>query len=190
MIDAATSATEDVESERTTVGRDMARPTHDNSPLQIPPSPLSIARSSLPPNSAVSTQQPPTSNNVYQASPLQRALTPPTQSRIHHHDHPEPFPTIESSTSHESRTTGDQFRISPQGLASSSPSFSSTTIQIYCAACQGIAHLKESYACTECICGVCRACVDILFSEQGARRKCPRCGSMGGKFKPFQLDFR
>jgi len=53
-----------------------------------------------------------------------------------------------------------------------------------------VALLKESFACTECICGICPACVDVLVAEQGARRKCPRCATVGGRFKPFQLDIR
>ncbi len=130
-------------------------------------------RASLPPFSANHFQG-------YQASPLQRALTPPNQAP----DIPEPFPSVESGES------GDQFHIESRGLSDSSPSFSSTTIQIYCAACQGISRLKDSYACTECICGICQACVDVLIGEQGTRRKCPRCATVGGMFKPFQLDIR
>jgi len=121
----------------------------------------------------------------YQASPLQQALTPPSYLP----EAPEPFPSVESGDS------ADVFNIESRGLelSDSSPSFSSVArvgIQIYCAACQGISLLKESYACTECICGICQACVDVLMAEQGARRKCPRCATIGGRFKPFQLDIR
>jgi hypothetical protein len=63
-------------------------------------------------------------------------------------------------------------------------------VQIYCAACQGISLLRESYACTECVCGLCQMCVDVLMAGQGARRRCPRCACVGGRFKPFQLDVR
>ncbi|RDW77095.1 hypothetical protein BP6252_05148 [Coleophoma cylindrospora] len=159
LIDAATSATEDVNDDRT----------------PVPPSPISVNRASLPPFSASQSQF-----QGYQASPLQQALTPPSNLP----DGPDPFPSVESGES------GDNFHIESRGLSDSSPSFSSTNIQIYCAACQGISLLKESYACTECICGICQACVDILMAEHGARRKCPRCATIGGKFKPFQLDIR
>ncbi|KAH6666591.1 hypothetical protein B0J14DRAFT_620310 [Halenospora varia] len=157
LIDAATSATEDVDDDRT----------------PVPPSPISVNRASLPPFSASHFQG-------YQASPLQQALTPPSYLP----EAPEPFPSVESGES------GDNFHIESRGLSDSSPSFSSQGIQIYCAACQGISLLKESYACTECICGICQACVDVLMAEQGARRKCPRCATIGGRFKPFQLDIR
>jgi hypothetical protein len=151
---------------------------------QMPQSPVSIQRSSLPP---FSSQQ--NAFASYQASPLQRALTPPSYNP----EAPEPFPSVESGES------GDNFHIESRGLLSdSSPgglgyppsSSSSQNTQIYCAACQGVSMLRESYACTECICGLCQACVDVLMGEQGARRKCPRCATIGGRFKPFQLDIR
>jgi len=157
LIDAATSATEDIDEDRT----------------PMPQSPVSIQRSSLPPFSQNAFTN-------YQASPLQRALTPPSYNP----EAPEPFPSVESGES------GDNFHIESRGLSDSSPSYSSQNTQIYCAACQGISMLRESYACTECICGLCQACVDVLMGEQGARRKCPRCATIGGRFKPFQLDIR
>jgi hypothetical protein len=58
--------------------------------LQIPQSPVSIYRSSLPPSS-----HPPQhfhAANNYQASPLQQALTPPS----HTQDQVDPFPSVES----------------------------------------------------------------------------------------------
>ncbi|EMR81408.1 hypothetical protein BcDW1_9908 [Botrytis cinerea BcDW1] len=157
LIDAATSATEDVDDDRT----------------PIPPSPVSVNRASMPPFSA-------SQFHGYQASPLQQALTPPSYQA----EAPEPFPSVESGGS------GDHFNIGSQGLSDSSPSFSAINIQIYCAACQNVSFLKESYACTECICGICQPCVEVLMAEQGARRKCPRCATIGGRFKPFQLDIR
>lgn len=176
LIDAATSATEDVEDDRTPVGQEQTN-FGDWLTVQMPPSPqipLSpLNRSSMPPFSASHFQG-------YQASPLQQALTPPTYAQ----DGPEPFPSVESAES------GDNFHIERSGLSDSSPSFSSQPVQIYCAACQGISNLKESYACTECICGLCQACVDVLMAEHGARAKCPRCAALGGRFKPFQLDIR
>lgn len=157
LIDAAASATEDIDEDRT----------------PVPQSPVSIHRASLPPF-------PHGSFKGYQASPLQQALTPPSYNP----EAPDPFPSVESGES------GDNFHIESRGLSDSSPSYSSQNTQIYCAACQGVSLLRESYACTECICGLCQACVDVLMGEQGARRKCPRCATIGGRFKPFQLDIR
>lgn len=158
----------------------------------------------------------------YQASPLQRALTPPSYAvepvsssftAYPEPHYPDPFPSVESANE-----SGDNFHINPHSLSDSSPSFTAsatarshrnsnitaelhqssshrnssgaTVIEIYCAACQRVSDLKDSYACTECICGICRECVDVLVAEQGARRKCPRCMAVGGRFKPFQLDVR
>jgi len=61
----------------------------------------------------------------------------------------------------------------------------------YCAACQRLTPLTSSYACTECICGVCRDCVDVLVNmgpERGVQ--CPRCATVNGRFRPFMLDLR
>jgi len=158
LIDAAASATEDIDEDRT----------------PIPRSPVSVNRASLPPF----TQH---HFHGYQASPLQQqALTPPSFVQ----ELADPFPSVEGGES------GDTFHIGASGLSDSSPSYSSQDVHIYCAACQRTSRLKESYACTECICGICRDCVNILMEEQGARRKCPRCATVGGRFKPFQLDFR
>ncbi|KAH6648515.1 hypothetical protein BKA67DRAFT_366202 [Truncatella angustata] len=160
LIDAAASATEDIEDDRT----------------PVPQSPISMHRASMPPFPHNNVQ----TYHGYQASPLQQALTPPS----FHQEMPEPFPSVESGES------GDQFHIGATGLSDSSPSYSSQDVHIYCAACQKSSKLKESYACTECICGLCRECVNVLMEEQGARRKCPRCATIGGRFKPFQLDIR
>ncbi|KAL2269837.1 hypothetical protein VTJ83DRAFT_2021 [Remersonia thermophila] len=178
LIDAAASATEDIDDDRT----------------PMPQSPVSIQRSSLPPlGSNGAGQWGGGAFNHYQASPLQRALTPPSH---HPGEVPEPFPSVESGESADTASyhhhMGMGMGSSRGGLSASdaSPSYSSQNTQIYCAACQGISLLKESYACTECICGLCQACVDVLMGEQGARRKCPRCATIGGRFKPFQLDIR
>ncbi|KAL7791017.1 hypothetical protein V8C37DRAFT_166367 [Trichoderma ceciliae] len=157
--DQAASAAGDVDEDRT----------------PMPQSPVSIHRASLPPFSHHHFQ--PASSN-YQASPLQQALTPP----LYNQDVIEPFPSVESGES------GENFHIGSRGLSDSSPSYNSQNIQIYCAACHGISLLKNSYACTECICGLCSTCVEVLMSEHGARRKCPRCATIGGRYKPFQLD--
>ncbi len=177
LIDAAASATEDIDEDRTHVG---PRSPHAGTPtltFQVPQSPVSIHRASLPPFSHQQQQQ---HFQSYQASPLQQALTPPSYAQ----EAPDPFPSVESAES------GDIFNMESRGLSDSSPSYSSQSPQIYCAACQSVSLLKESFACTECICGLCHACVEILVGEQGARRKCPRCNTIGGKFKPFQLDIR
>lgn len=149
----------------------------DEDRTPMPQSPVSINRASLPP---FHQQQFPGQVPSYQASPLQQALTPPSNNQ----DIAEPFPSVESGES------GENFHMESRGLSDSSPTFNSQNIQIYCAACQSISRLKNSYACTECICGLCQACVGILMAEHGARRKCPRCATIGGRFKPFQLDIR
>ncbi|KAK3693876.1 hypothetical protein B0T22DRAFT_496509 [Podospora appendiculata] len=173
LIDAAASATEDIDEDRTPVSLSFPCLFDQRLTSQMPQSPVSIHRASLPPF-------PQNAFTSYQASPLQQALTPPSYNP----EAPEPFPSVESGES------GENFHIESRGLSDSSPSYSSQNTQIYCAACQGISLLRESYACTECICGLCQACVDILMGEQGARRKCPRCATIGGRFKPFQLDIR
>ncbi|RKU42282.1 hypothetical protein DL546_000352 [Coniochaeta pulveracea] len=156
LIDAATSATEDIDEDRT----------------PVPRSPISNYRASLPPPFQHTFQN-------YQASPLQQALTPPSYEQ----GLADAFPSVESGDS------GDNFHMHAGGLSDSSPSFTQGP-EIYCAACQSVSILKQSFACTECICGLCPRCVDVLMGEQGARRKCPRCGTVGGRFKPFQLDIR
>ncbi|KXH47528.1 hypothetical protein CNYM01_12789 [Colletotrichum nymphaeae SA-01] len=151
----------------------------DEDRTPMPQSPVSIHRASLPPFQHHGFPSA-TAGGNYQASPLQQALTPPSYSQ----DTIDPFPSVESGES------GENFHIESRGLSDSSPSYSSQNTQIYCAACQSVSLLKDSYACTECICGLCQACVDVLMAEQGARRKCPRCATIGGRFKPFQLDIR
>lgn len=148
----------------------------DEDRTPVPQSPVSMHRASMPPFTHQHQFQP----GSYQASPLQQALTPP----LYGQDGVEPFPSVESGES------GENFHIGSRGLSDSSPTYSAQTIQIYCAACQGFSLLKDSYACTECICGLCPTCVEVLMAEQGARRKCPRCATIGGRFKPFQLDIR
>lgn len=174
LIDAATSATEDIDEDRTPVSSQGPAKFNPRLTSQIPRSPVSIHRSSLPP------LQQHYNYTSYQASPLQQALTPPSYNP----EATDAFPSVESGES------GENFHIGSRGLSDSSPSYSSQNTQIYCAACREVSLLRESYACTECICGLCRACVDVLMLEQGARRKCPNCATIGGRFKPFQLDIR
>lgn len=183
LLDAATSvAEEDLNEDRASVSLQIGR-TSTLSPsipltdwCQMPQSPVSIQRASLPPLS----HQHQLGHSTYQASPLQQALTPPSYAQ----ELPEPFPSVESGESAEN------YQMGAHSMPDSSPSFSAQNTQIYCAACQSVSLLRQSYACTECICGLCPACVDILLAEQGARRKCPRCATIGGKFKPFQLEIR
>ncbi|KAI0143630.1 hypothetical protein GGR57DRAFT_507948 [Xylariaceae sp. FL1272] len=173
LIDAAASATEDIGEDRTPVSLDP-RLIDPDLTYQIPQSPpISVHRASLPPF-------PNPHFHGYQASPLQQALTPPSFAQ----EIPEPFPSVESAES------GGNFHIDAIGLSDSSPAYSSQDVHIYCAACARTSKLTASYACTECICGLCRDCVNILMEEQGARRKCPRCATIGGRYKPFQLDIR
>ena len=157
------------------------------------------SRTSLPPFALGSQFQ------SFQASPLNRALTPPPAE-------PgldlQPFPSVESTLSsnvsnqhhahHNSAdSSGSQFQImNPDSLTSadstSSPMFSNQPIQIYCAGCRRLSVLKDSFACTNCICGLCTTCVEALLDNQrnGRMSGCPRCSLNFGTFKPFQLDLR
>lgn len=140
----------------------------------------------------------------YNASPLQRALTPPPPDSEN-----EPFPSVETV---ESGGSGQNFHISASGLPTSvssndntsplaahhnpyqhsqSSSFGSKSdvLEIFCASCGRPWLLKSAFACTECICGVCSDCVGQIISSPVVtvqpglapmRRGCPRCGVMGG----------
>ncbi|KAK7543553.1 hypothetical protein IWX49DRAFT_609151 [Phyllosticta citricarpa] len=164
LIDAAASATEEDSRDLTPI---PGSPHHHHY----------LNRASLPPYVASQFQS-------YHASPLQNTLTPPPPD----HSGLEPFPSVESSI--ESTQSGHNFHISSQGLSDSSPTYGQS-VHIYCAACRRLSLLRASYACTECICGLCQDCVDVLSSEQNRNRaRCPKCGTIGGKFKPFQLDIR
>ncbi|KAF2278525.1 uncharacterized protein EI97DRAFT_373263 [Westerdykella ornata] len=168
LIDAAASATEEDSRDLTPVPQSPTR------------SPQIFSRSSLPPFAA-----PAPHIQSYTASPLHKALTPPPPEL----SDLQPFPSVESSI--DSTASGINFHMPSQGLSDSSPTYLQP-VQIYCAACRKLSVLKESFACTECICGLCQECVDVLVSEQtrGRTARCPRCGAVGGKFKPFQLDIR
>ena len=184
LIDAAASATEEDSRDLTPVSPLIY--TRTNLPcqlsLQVPGSPNQSphmhSRTSLPPFVAAQFTS-------YAASPLQQALTPPPPEL----SELQPFPSVESSI--ESAASAANFHIPSQGLSDSSPTYLHP-VQIYCAACRKLSILKESYACSECICGLCQECVDVLVSEhsRGRTARCPRCGAVGGKFKPFQLDIR
>ena len=173
-------------------------------------------RSSLPPGFRPLVGHHLQQHHQYNASPLQRALTPPPPDVLGPND-PEPFPSVES---HESAGSGQNFHISASGLPTSassndqisplqtyrnpyqhsqSSSFGSKsdTLEIFCANCGRPWLLKNSFACTECICGVCSDCVGQIITSPVVNplpgtgtRGCPRCGNLGSRFKRFNLDFR
>lgn len=176
----------------------------------------------------------------YAASPLHKSLTPPPYELSRHREPDlEPFPSIESSLDSVSTTSGKH--PCPNHLNSTGPgsspvlnmfpssaaqrqhhrfsnptpaSFRSREIQIFCANCKQAWPLNECYACTECICGVCRDCVvnfisspptpfkNVTSSPGSAMshgptsyptanpRGCPRCRTVGSKWKAFQLDIK
>ncbi|KAE9992554.1 hypothetical protein Vi05172_g11524 [Venturia inaequalis] len=188
LIEAAASATEEDSRDLTPVRHcyDPFLVNYTDEGMQMPPSPKLSNRNSLPPLLAAHHHF--NSANNYTASPLQHALTPPPPDLSDLH----PFPSVESSIdSNISKTSGQNFHINSTGLSDSSPSFQHP-IQIYCAGCRRLSVLKESYACTECVCGLCKDCVDALWSEQSRGRAvgCPKCEAVGGKFKVFMLDIR
>lgn len=160
----------------------------------MPPSPKHSNRNSLPPLMHHPHFQG-SMMHTYTASPLQQALTPPPPDM----GDLQPFPSVESADSSISKQSGLNFHMSSQGLSTSndaSPTFPVANpghlVQIYCAGCRRLSILRDSFACTECICGLCKDCVDALSTEQqrGRLARCPRCATVGGKFKPFQLDLR
>ncbi|WPG98057.1 Hypothetical protein R9X50_00084200 [Acrodontium crateriforme] len=213
LIDAATSATEEEGS-------------RDLTPIPASPyqSPSVTGRTPLPPFALGSQFQ------SFQASPLNRALTPPPAPDNNSNLDLQPFPSVDSSLSssaggahahHNSAdSSGSQFHImNPSSMDSSSasavpsqssplftsastaasssapqshPQLSRQPVQIYCAGCRHLTILKESFACTNCICGLCATCVDAIMSGQsrGRMSMCPRCNGMDSSFKPFQLDLR
>jgi len=136
----------------------------------------------------------------FQASPLNRALTPPPANTDSLDL--QPFASVDSSLSshqHHNSTgsSGSHFNIVPPGGLDSnntSPMFPTAPapVQIYCAGCRRLNVLKESFACTNCICGLCNVCVEALVDNQrnGRMSGCPRCNLNYGSFKQFQLDLR
>jgi hypothetical protein len=181
LIDAAASATEEDSRDLTPV-RATFMANDAELTIKVPQSPFMsphmMERKSLPPFAASQLQS-------YTASPLVNSLTPPPADM----SELQPFDSVESSI--ESAISGQNFHMPSQGLSDSSPTYP-YPVQIYCAACRKLSNLKDSYACSECICGLCQECVDVLVSEhtRGRTPRCPRCSAIGGKFKPFQLDIR
>ncbi|KAJ5123599.1 hypothetical protein N7448_009696 [Penicillium atrosanguineum] len=242
LIEAATSATEADDEQYSEAGRSptiaplLANVTSapgSKNRSSLPPAFQSVQ--SLPP---LNRQFPPHS---YTASPLHKSLTPPPFEGPRSRDSDmEPFPSIESSLDSMSNASGKNFPPSSSGIAhsinsDSSPvlnlippvsqrqhhrfsnptpaSYRNKEVQIYCANCKRPWALNECYACTECICGVCRECVGMFITSPPAQfrspgngalnhipgptsypaaaaRGCPRCRTVGGKWKAFQLDFK
>ena len=155
------------------------------SPFRSPPV---QSRTSIPPF-ALGSQF-----HSYTASPLQQTLTPPPADEVPNPLDMHPFPSVENeaaSSSIDSTQSGANFHIMPSGASDSSPMFSSP-VRIYCAGCRRLSNLKESYACSECICGLCPGCVEAFVSEQSHGRmvQCPSCRTMDARFKKFNLDLR
>lgn len=151
---------------------------------------------------------PPGSRQLTRApTPLQRTVSPPaSESAIglgvqsYPTDHRDStttntrhYPVMPNLSSHPPRSDLSAVPLSAGGASTSAPpaAVSREAVQIYCAGCRTSSALSESYACTECICGLCSGCVDALVAERarGRTAQCPRCES-GGLFKLFQLDVR
>ncbi|POS84346.1 hypothetical protein EPUL_002664 [Erysiphe pulchra] len=175
LIDAATSATKDTDESSQLRSTPVVESTIKE-PMEKQAIPLtSLNRDSLPVFTATHSYY-----QGYQASPLQQTLTPPSNSR----DIPD---TIKFMVNSE---PSKDIKFEKNCHPDSSLEFSSRTIQIYCAACHGLSCLGQSYVCTECICGICETCVDALMTNYGARRKCPKCATIGGRYKKINLDIR
>lgn len=189
----------------------------------------------------------PFQHHSYTASPLHKSLTPPPyESRRGRDSDLEPLPSIESSLESASSTSVKNFPLSssalnpPDSSPTSNPFGSSSSlsqrqdhryssfmpsilrnndVQIYCANCRRPWPLNECYACTECICGVCRECVGLFIGSPPSsfvavnsspangipakgnggplgptsypgQRGCPRCHAVGGQWKTFQLEVK
>ncbi|QGA13740.1 hypothetical protein EYB26_001391 [Talaromyces marneffei] len=235
LIEAATSATEvDEDRDTTPIPHSPSVSALLNNSTSIS---SAKNRNSLPPSLHSSSLAPirrSFQGSSYTESPLQKSLTPPPLELHRSRDSDmEPFPSIEPSLESGSTVSGKTFHMSASGLPSSVNSdssplnhlhnhvrpqhrFSNPTpstfrhrdIQIYCANCSRAWPLQDCYACTECICGVCRECVGMFISSPPmslshpmnspikaptsypAPRGCPKCRTVGGKWKAFQLEFR
>lgn len=158
--------------------------SHRGRDNDLEPFPSIESIDSLPPSSGKLPSMRPAANS--DSSPL--GLFPPAQRQQHRYSNPTP-------STHQNRD-----------------------VQIYCANCRRPWSLSESYACTECISAVCRECVGMFISSPPTSfshvtsspgsamgngnsfthvptsypspRGCPRCRTVGGKWKAFQLDFR
>ncbi|BAE57538.1 unnamed protein product [Aspergillus oryzae RIB40] len=238
LIEAATSATEADDDRQSEVGRSPTLAPLISNITSAPSAPGN--RSSLPPAFQSAGGLPPPNSHrpfpphSFGASPLHKSLTPPPYETARSRDNDlEPFPSIESSLDSASTASGKNFAFSghlgPLAKPDSSPglnlfprqhhrfsnptpaSFRQKDVQVYCASCHRPWALSECYACTECICGVCRDCVGMYISSPTASfrnvtsspgsamshgptsyppRGCPRCRTIGSKWKAFQLEFK
>ncbi|KAJ6004363.1 hypothetical protein N7499_000428 [Penicillium canescens] len=241
LIEAATSATEADDERYSEAGRSptiaplLSNVTSAPSVKNRSSLPPAFQSAGLPP---LSSHRQFTPHN-YAASPLHKALTPPPFENHRNRDSDlEPFPSIESSLDSMSSASGRNLSgasgIAPSINSDSSPtmglippisqrqhhrfsnptpsSFRNKEVQVFCANCKRPSALSECYACTECICGVCRDCVGMFISSPPASfrtpgngllnnmqhgptsypgpRGCPRCRTIGGKWKAFQIDIK
>ncbi|MCJ1239404.1 hypothetical protein MMC14_007400 [Varicellaria rhodocarpa] len=120
-----------------------------------------------------------------EASPLQKNLT-------YTSDLPDPDPEREFPSVESSLDSGHNFHMHSSGLSNtnsdSSPIFRHP-VEIYCASCRRPTILKESYACPDCICGICVDCVYLINGQNDRRSSCPRCQQSGKEYKQFSLEF-
>ncbi|KAI5361544.1 hypothetical protein Slin14017_G082770 [Septoria linicola] len=168
LIEAAASATEEEGS-------------RDLTPIPASPyqSPQVNNRTSLPPFALGSQFQ------SFQASPLNRALTPPAPE--HTGLDLQTFPA----------DSGSQFHImNPSSIDSTSPMFNANKSEggvhaSYCSGCRRPASINDMFGCSGCMGPLCGACTDALVSSQSQGRpvKCPRCHASDTSFKPFQFEF-
>ncbi|PVH70397.1 hypothetical protein DL98DRAFT_521649 [Cadophora sp. DSE1049] len=56
--------------------------------------------------------------------------------------------------------------------------------QICCASCASETQMTRSYACTQCLRGICQICVAQLMAKKWSRRRCPWCSANGAQFQP------
>ncbi|KAH7402997.1 hypothetical protein BKA64DRAFT_706506 [Cadophora sp. MPI-SDFR-AT-0126] len=68
-----------------------------------------------------------------------------------------------------------------RGLPCVSPS---EGFQIHCPSCKSNTQLIRSYACTQCLRGICQTCVTRLMAKKWKKRRCPWCHTDGAQFKP------
>ncbi|KAL4803786.1 hypothetical protein BDV18DRAFT_162792 [Aspergillus unguis] len=244
LIEAATSATEVDDDRQSDLGRSPTIAPMIPNIASITSAPSVKGRSSMPPAFQSPLPPPsshrPFPPQSYAASPLHKSLTPPPYEFSRNRDADlEPFPSIESSLDSASTSSGKNhyhnhlnstgpgsspvLNLFPSSAAQrqhhrfSNPtpaSFRNREIQIFCANCKQAWPLNECYACTECICGVCRDCVvnfisspptpfkNVTSSPGSAMshgptsypspnpRGCPRCRTVGAKWKAFQLDVK
>ncbi|KAI9855370.1 MAG: hypothetical protein M1813_009828 [Trichoglossum hirsutum] len=178
LIDAATTATKEADDP---VPASTASPTLPaGNRLSLPP---------LPPSHFPPYQQP-----LHYSPTLPPPPPPPPLPPRSEPPHTPLLPSVENSGGGSGGGGGggggEQFHMESRGLDSSPTRPSTAVVNIVCASCRTSTALCSAYACTECICGICHSCVDILVGEQGRGKRCPTCGTLGGKFKPFQLELR